>query len=253
MHYMNDAGYEVPDNHILVVPHDLGIEEHGYYKEVILPLAGEPKRDWFGSHFYYCLPLNIGNQYGFVIKSLIDVDVIWPGGESNPEFTFIDNDNSHKQTIKGGFGSGIITIQNRFALKTPPGINLMTIQPPNMFIPTCVAMTGVIETDQIRRDFTFNLKMTLPGHKVEIRKGDPLGAFIPIPRNFVENFKVVPAIDIFEAEVIQNDITESHTLSNERMTVDIDKPHMSGRRYFNGNHTDGSKYPDHQKRVYGPK
>ena len=253
MHYMNDAGYEVPENHILVVPHSLEIEEHGYYKEVILPLAGEPKRDWFNEHFYYCLPINIGNQYGFLIKSLIDFDAVWPGGEANPIITIIDGSNEHKQTIKTGFGSGIITIQNRFALKTPPGINLMTIQPPNMFIPTCVAMTGVIETDQIRRDFTFNLKMTLPGHIVKVRKGDPLGAFIPVPRNFVEKFKVVPAVDVFPAEIVENDVKESAVLSHERQTVDLEKPHQSGRRYFSGTHTDGTKYPDHQKRVIGPK
>jgi hypothetical protein len=122
-----------------------------------------------------------------------------------------------------------------------------------MFVPTCVAMTGVIETDQIRRDFTFNLKMTLPGHIVKVRKGDALGAFIPVPRNFVENFKVVPAVDVFPAEIVQNDVQESAVLSTERQTVDLEKPHQSGRRYFNGNHTDGTKYPDHQKRVIGPK
>lgn len=247
--YMNDAGHEVPDNNILVVPHSLDLPGNGYYEEAILPLAGEVKRDWFNSHFYYCLPINIGNQYGFVIKSLIDFDAVWQGGVINPEITMIDDSNSHKQTIKCGFGSGIITIQNRFALKTPPGINLMTIQPPNMFIPGCVAMTGVIETDQIRRDFTFNLKMTVPNLKVEVRKGDPLGAFIPIQRNFVENFKVRPATDVFPVEIVQNDIDESNRLSVERTTVDIPRPHMSGRRYFNGEHSDGSKYPDHQKRM----
>lgn len=253
MQYMNDPGFEVPDNHILVVPHNLGIPENGYYNEVILPLAGETKRDWFTSHFYYCLPINIGNQYGFVIKSLIDFDIFWQGGLTNPTITMIDNSNEDKQTIKAGFGSGIVTIQNRFALKTPPGINLMTIQPPNMFIPGCVAMTGVIETDQIRRDFTFNLKVTVPNLNIEVRKGDALGAFIPVPRNFVENFKVVPATDIFTPEIVQNDINESDALSVERTTVDIPRPHMSGRRYFNGEHTDGTEYPDHQKRVHSPK
>jgi hypothetical protein len=249
MIYMNDPGHEVPENHILVVPHSLDIPENGYYNEVIMPLAGESKRDWFNAHFYYCLPINIGNQYGFVIKSLVDFDATWPGGEADAIITIHDNSNDHKQTVKSGFGSGIITIQNRFALKTPLGINLMTIQPPNMFVPACVAMTGVIETDQIRRDFTFNLKMTLPNHKVEVRKGDALGAFIPVPRNFVENFRVVPAVDVFHVDIVKNDIEESATLSNERQTVDLEKPHMSGRRYFNGNHTDGTRYPDHQKRV----
>jgi hypothetical protein len=247
VNYINDPGYEVPDNHILVVPHDLSLPNSGYYNEVILPLAGEVKRDWFNAHFYYCLPINIGNQYGFVIKSTVDFDVIWPGGDQAAQITMIED--SGKQFIKNGFGSGIVTIQNSFALKTPPGINIMTIQPPNMYIPGTMAMTGVIETDNIRRDFTFNLKITVPNYKIHIRKGDPLGAFIPIPRNFVEEFKVVPAIDIFNKDIVQSDIIESQVLSQERQTVDKEKSHESGRRYFNGNHTDGQKYYNHQKRL----
>ena len=47
-----------------------------------------------------------------------------------------------------------------------------------------------------------------------------------------------------------NDINESSNLSTERNTVDKEKNHMSGRRYFSGTHTDGSTYLDHQKRVY---
>lgn len=251
--YINDPGYEVPENHILVIPHSLDIPDNGYYNEVIYPLAGEMKRDWFTSHFYYCLPINIGNQYGFVIKSLLDFDIIWKGGELDAEITMVDTSNLDKQSVKNGFSSGIVTIQNRFALKTPPGINLMTIQPPNMFIPGCIAMTGIIETDQIRRDFTFNFKVTVPNYKIEVRKGDPLGAFIPIQRNFVEKFKVKPAIDFFNSDVVNQDIYESSRLSVERSSVDLSKPHQSGRRYFNGLHTDGSKYADHQKRVETPK
>lgn len=245
--HLNDAGYEVPENTIIVVPHV--IQNDGFYKEIIEPLKGNPKRNWFTSHFYYCLPLTIGNQYGFMIKSLIDFDVIWDGTENNPDISFIDNSNSNKQIIQTGFGSGIITIQNRFALKTPPGINLMTIQPPNMFIPGCVSMTGVIETDNIRRDFTFNLKVTVPNLKISIRKGDPLGAFLPIPRNFVENFNINFIQDIFPINIHENEIKESQKLSLERNTLDQNKPHQSGRRYFNGLHTSGEQYLNHQKRM----
>ena len=245
--HLNDPSYEVPNNAIVVVPHVL--ENDGFYKEIIEPLKGNPKRDWFTPHFYYCLPLTIGNQYGFVIKSLIDFDAIWDGTENNPNIEFIDNTDSNKQIIQTGFGSGIITIQNRFALKTPIGINLITIQPPNMFIPGCVSMTGVIETDNIRRDFTFNLKITVPNLKISIRKGDPLGAFLPIPRNFVESFDIKLVQDIFPIGIHQNEISESNNLSMERNNSDKDKPHQSGRRYFSGTHISGEKYTNHQKNM----
>lgn len=245
--FLNDPGYEVPEDKIIIVPHSL--DDDGHYKEIIQPLKGNPKRDWFNAHFYYCLPLTIGNQYGFIIKSMVDFDAIWDGTQANPELTFHNDENGQKQIIKTGFGDGIITIQNKFALKTPKGINLMTIQPPNMFIPGCSAMTGVIETDNIKRDFTFNLKMTVPNIIVNIKKGDPLGAFIPIPRYFVDKFDIELVGNLFPEEIHQNEAAEACALSIERSTVDLDKAHQSGRRYFNGLDIDGSKYPDHQKRV----
>ena len=57
----------VPENTIVVVPH---FKNDTSYLDVIQPLKGEAKRDWFDQAFYYCLPLTIGNQYGFAIKSL---------------------------------------------------------------------------------------------------------------------------------------------------------------------------------------
>lgn len=245
--YINDKGYEVPENTILVVPH--AVDHDGFYTEILKPLKGNPKRDWFNAHFYYCLPLSIGNQYGFVIESLRDFEITWSGGKSDVEITFLNDDNNNKQVVKGGFGSGIITVQNMFALKTPPGINLMTIQPPNMFIPGCVSMTGVVETDQIKRDFTFNIKVTVPNLKITVKKGDPLGAFIPIQRHFVDNFDARLVTDIFDRELHVSEVQESVNLGNERDTIDKEKPHMSGRRYFNGINFDGTQYPDHQKRV----
>jgi hypothetical protein len=245
--YINEPGYEVPDNKIIVIPHS--IEDDGHYKDVIKHLKGETKREWFNPHFYYCLPLNIGNQYGFLIQSLRDFDIFWDGSVGEAQVTFLNDDNKNKQTITTGFASGVITVQNCFSLKTAPGINLMTIQPPNMFIPGCTAMTGVVETDQIRRDFTFNFKVTVPNMTISVRKGDPLGAFLPIPRYFYDKFEIELVSDIFDRQLHENEIGETYRLSHERNTVDLEKAHQIGRRYFNGTHTDNSQYTDHQKRL----
>lgn len=245
--YINDPGYEVPENKILVIPnsdwHD------GWYKDIILPLKGEAKRPWFNSHYYYCLPLNIGNQYGFVIKSMRDFDIFWDGTTSDALIRFLNNDNEDKQTIQDGFNNGVVTVQNHFHLKTQPGVNLMTIQPPNMFIPGTVAMTGVIETDQLRRDFTFNLKITVPNTWIGVRKGDPLGAFIPIPRYFVDNFEVDIVSNYFEEGLVKNERIDGREFDRQRAADDKRKPHESGRKYFNGIHAFGEKYTDHQKRL----
>jgi hypothetical protein len=248
--FINDPGFEVPENKILVIPNKL--KGNGRYDEIIEPLKGNPKRNWFNKHFYYCLPLMIGNQQGFVVKSLRDFDVYWDGRENQSEdihITFLNDDNKDDQYFKGGFSQGILTIQNSFSLKTPPGIGLMTIQPPNMYIPGTVAMTGVIETDQIRRDFTFNLKITMPNMVIKVRKGDPVGAFIPVQRRFIDNFEVDLVSNYFNNDVIDNEHLEEQKLNKEREMVDKNKPNKSGRRYFNGIHSDGTKYPDHQKKL----
>jgi len=248
--YLNEPGYEIPKNKILIVP--LSENHDGYYKDIIEPLKGKVTRDWFNNHFYYCLPLNIGNQYGFVIKSLRNFDMTWDGSTHNKNdvtFNFHDNENSEKQDIHGGFAEGVVTIQNCFTLRTPTGINLMTIQPPNMYIPGTSALTGVIESDQLRRDFTFNLKLTMPNYKITVKKGDPLGAFIPIPRYFVDNFEIDTIENLFSKEVHQNEIKDQQEFGRQRMSEDKEKAHESGRKYFNGIHAFGDKYQDHQKRI----
>ena len=79
--FINDEGHEVPENKILVVPHSLNSPT--YFEEVITPLKGMPKREWFDPHAYYCLPLTVGNQYGFMINSLRDFEFVWPGGRQD--------------------------------------------------------------------------------------------------------------------------------------------------------------------------
>lgn len=248
--YINDPGLEVPENTILVVP--TTIDGDGNYKNIIQPLKGAIKRQWFSDHFYYCLPVNVGNQYGFVVVSTKTFDMTWDGSENRPNdvsFNFIEDDLMSGQHITSGFGNGVVTIQNNFALKTPPGVNIMTIQPPNLFIPGCVSMTGVIETDQIRRDFTFNLKITIPNMTIRVNKGDALGAFIPIPRYYVDKYELSNVSDVFPKELHQNELDDANELGRQRNEEDKGKPHQSGRKYFKGQHAFGQPFQDHQKRV----
>ena len=244
--YINSKGNEVPDNTILVVPHR--VDGLSYHEEIIESLIGKVDRDWFDPHFYHCLPLTIGNQYGFIVKSTRSFTAVWCGNEEGPVIEFSDGDDT-KQIISNHFNFGVITVQNRFALKTPPGINLMTVQPPNYYTAGLMAMTAVIETDNIRRDFTFNLRMTIPEMKVYVKAGDPIAAFIPIARNTVEKYNVKLITDVFSTEQHLLEVIESDTLGKERQTRDKDRKRGNGQRYFKGEHTDGQRYPNHQKKL----
>jgi hypothetical protein len=243
---INNPNSLVPDKAIAVV-FNPGVNKL-QAMELMAPLRGELKRDWFTSHFYYCLPLTIGNQYGFVFKAERDFEAVWDGSSEPNGVTLYMAEAARMQTVSAHFGEGIVTIQNPWHFRTAPGVNLMTITPPNMPQHGIHHMTGVVETDNLRRDFTFNIKLTEPGARVSFKKGDPIGAFIPIQRYYVDDFNLVDAATIFTEEDIAEEWAVGTDFAIARQTVDMAKPHQAGRLYFKGEDSRGNKFPDHQKR-----
>lgn len=244
---------EIPDNIITIIP--LNKSKKDDYKLVLQSLHNCVKRDWFVKHAYYCLPLTIGNQYGFVVKSLYNFSVTWNGGERPSDVTIdfenIEEYNQFKplQKIEPHFGMATITIQNGFSIRTHPGVNLMTGNPPNYCIDGIYHMTGVVETDNLRRDFTFNFRITRANTEIKINKGDWIGYFIPYPRHFVDKFSIVEASNIFTDEQIEEELQCGRDFGVERQTTDQLKHGGNGRRYWKGEDVYGNKFPDHQKKL----
>jgi hypothetical protein len=242
---INDENNKVPENTILIVTDNDSY--NSTVAEIVEPLKGKLKRDWFVKHAYWCLPLTIGNQYGFAIKSLYDFEAEWKGGDA-PNDVIVKVDGADgRQFISSHFGMGVITIQNRFVFRTPPGINLLTMNAPNVITPYLQNMTAVVETDNLRRDFTFNIRITVPNVKVQVKKGDIISGVIPIPRFTVENYEIKLANEYMSADVIANERQAAIDFGKERSQEDTKKPNGNGRRYFNGEDVYGNKFTDHQK------
>jgi uncharacterized protein YgfB (UPF0149 family) len=123
----------------------------------------------------------------------------------------------------------------------------MTIAPPNFVQPGIMHMTGVVETDNLRRDFTFNLKITERDRPIHFKVGDPVGAFIPVQRYFVDGFSIKAASDLFTQDQIQNELDTGKEFARLRSTEDVDKNHQAGRLYFKGEDAWGNQFDDHQK------
>ena len=248
---------KVPDHRILALPYD----DHyaGLQDAVFLPLRGQHKRAWFSKHAYLCLPLVIGNQYGFAVKSLFHATFLWNGGPE-PADTTITVHNTEEADAFGGlqllasqFGLGIVTVQTAFALRTPPEVNLMTLQPPNAFIDGLQNLTGVVEADNLRRDFTFNLKITRPDHPIEIKVGDLLAAVLPIPRGFVEKFEMVDAYEAVSPDTVALEQQTARDFGREREEVDAKNKRGVGRRYFKGEDVYGQRFEhSHQQVLTAP-
>jgi len=246
---INDGINDVPDNTIAIFYNALDTETDISAKQLIQ--RSTKKRDWFTPHFYRCLPLTIGNQYGFTISSQFDFAVEWDGNDSVDSvrvFTFLDESETDKlyPRIETHFGHGIVTINPPFTLRTPPGVNLMTINPPNHILPNITVMTGVIETDNIRRNFTFNLKIQMPGIRTFFPAGTPLAGFIPIPRYYADSFEIKDAEEIFNEETFIEEIQAYLDTAMFRDEVEVDYKHEVGKLYFKGVDVYGNKFPDHQ-------
>lgn len=252
--YINENGNNIPNNIIVIFP-NCGIEGKNFkekkYKEIIDDFRSNSKRSWFPQHFYNCLPLVIGNQYGFGIKSLYNFKAIWDGGDT-PESIKLEIEDypecDHAQEIVSHFGSGILTLSNYFILRTEPGINLMVLPPANYFTINLVPMSAVIETDNIRRDFTFNFKIVEPNKEVVVKKGDVLSSFMPIPRYFIDNFEFKVVQDLFDQNTIDKEILDQDELGRQRQEEEPKEPPY-GKKYFKGIHAFGEKFTDHQTKV----
>jgi hypothetical protein len=248
---INDGINNVPDNTIAIFK-DLSANAFDLKNidTILKPL--DKKRDWFAPQFYRCLPLTIGNQYGFSISAQYDFAFEWDGGfdPGSVKFFFddpIDKIKHMQPMLESHFGCGVITVNPPFTLRTPPGINLMTINPPNYIIPNVTVMTGVVETDNLRRNFTFNLKVQMPNIRVKVQAGAPLAAFIPIPRYFVDGFLLKNSEEIFSESLILEEEQAANDALQYRIEVEPNLPGSSGRHYFRGVDVYGNNFPDHQK------
>jgi hypothetical protein len=263
----------VPDKTIAVFHNDITSR---LTRERLDSLFQKPnkKRSWFNPQAYHCLPLTIGNQYGFVVKTEFDFEVEWDGGDGpesvhiatfpeqicgvnncecgQGELKWIDNQYCFSRgqfpKLFTQFGSGILTLIYPFTLRTPPGVNLMTINPPNEVLPNITVLTGVVETDNLRRDFTFNLKIQTPYVKTRFPAGTSLAAVIPVPRYYCDQFTVKMADDLFDDQTVVEELQAIEDTFTSRREVDPYTESGLNKNYFKGEDVYGNNFPDHQKR-----
>jgi hypothetical protein len=244
----------VPEKTIVCIPviPGNGLKEFNMdFSSFLIPLNSDHKRDWFTPHFYKCLPLSIGNMQGFAFKSPFEFDVVWNGSSRPEDLQIIVNDNTviEKDTnhvsVSSEFGHGIFTIHFPLILKTPPGVNLMTIAPPNYPVPGISPMTGVVETDNLRFTFTLNFKVDLVDTVIRITKDYPIMGILPIPRYFCDSFTLVNAYDVLDKDIIEEErqVVEEH---NIRRIYQTKNNKDSDRIYYTGTDIRGNKFKDHQ-------
>lgn len=230
---INDENNLVPDKTIVIVP-KLNVSKESI-QQIIKPLKGEKKRDYFVEASYFCLPMMVANQYGFVIETTSTIHVEYDG--KNP-FRFMESDKASEGLhVSNSPQNNVINFRFPFMIRTSPMINLMVIAPPNYLLPTgLTVLNGVVEADNLQFDFTLNVLIQEKGELV-IPKGTPISALLPIPRYFADEFELKYAEDLYDKKVINFEQLSHSQWEHIRDTVD--KPHYAktgqrGRRYFKG-------------------
>jgi hypothetical protein len=252
-----DENLVVPDKTIAVFPVKPinGLKPFDMnYQEFLKPLNTTHKRTWFTPHFYHCLPLSIGNMQGFSISLPFEIELFWNGGNEEKDLKIIAKvEEQYIEeyfgvnciSLSSHFGHGIVTINLPIQLKTPPGINLMTLAAPNFPLSGLSAMTGVVESDNLRFTFTINLKVTIPNAPIIIEKNYPIASLLPIPRYFCDSFELKNAIDIFDKKIVDNEVEVVYQHTEKREESNKNKSGQD-KIYYNGMDVLGNKFKDHQ-------
>jgi hypothetical protein len=251
---------KVPDKTIAVFMDPSHLDKFNFEKFTSLVKKPTKKREWFDSYFYNCLPIIIGNQQGFVITANFGFSAIWNGGPAHNDITIkydevMRDENGNLPILFPGvsshFGFGTISIATPFLLKTPPGVNLMTINPPNYILKNVTVLTGSVETDNTNMPFTFNLRIHEPNVVTHFPKGTPLSGFIPVPRYFCDGFEIKDASTIFKKEVFDKEIKKfrdsiEKRLNSRKASFPGTEPKPE-KDYFYGKDVYGNDFPDHQR------
>jgi hypothetical protein len=152
----------------------------------------ESNREWMdntpGRYAYRCLPLVMANQFGWILKSDVDVEVCWDGGISLDSIHFLGAHPEGK--VFSHFGSGILTWSLPTVFRTPQDTYLVVSGPPNSPKRGIVPLEGIVETEWLPFPFTMNWKFTEPNFKVSFSVGEPIARVFPYPRKYIESFDI---------------------------------------------------------------
>ncbi len=223
-----------------------------------LPIVcAKPVRAWMDRitdrGAYRCLPLVIGNSYGWEILSPCRFMVAWNGGDSAADLVVKGEDDFPiEQYVTSHFAYGVFTIQTTYLFRTEPGWDLMATGPFNYVNDGITPLTGIVETDWSPYPFTMNWRMTRPG-AVMFEKDEPLCLIVPVMKGMLE--QVQPEIrSIDDAPELQMQMNDWSSRRREfvQKLHDGDPEVMKQswqRDYFLGRLPDGQPIEHHTQRI----
>jgi hypothetical protein len=206
----------------------------------------ELKRDWMketpDSYAYRCTPMNVANQYGWYVLCPEDFSAKWLGDNALDGVSIRYKDNQKLNFANSEFGSGVLTINLDFVLRTEPNVSTYIRGVPNFLKDGIQPLDAIVETDWLPFTFTYNFKFTRHA-RVEFKKDEPLFSFFPIYRNFAEDSDIstnrIESDPVFFKKYTEYANSRDHYLKNNDGTFQKyyrDAKDPNGQSYSPTNH-----------------
>jgi hypothetical protein len=154
-----------------------------------------PRRDWMDQtdqrYAYRCLPLTMGNQFGWELLCPSTFDVLWTGGRDVRSVQIVRLDRGTGELPTSHFGHGVLTFNLCHLFRTDAPFQMYVTGPPNAPKDGIAPLTGLVETDWLPFTFTMNWRFTRPGVPVRFEEGEPFCHFFPVLSGALESVEPV--------------------------------------------------------------
>ena len=206
---------------------------------------------WNG-YAYRCLPMTVANGFGWTVLNNHRFTVKWNGGNQLTDTIILydklaDGKNPYNPAVSH-FGTGILTFNVGFLIRTPEKINLYVKGPANSPKRGITALEGIVETDWLNFTFTMNWKITEPNYEIVFEKDEPICTFFPYPRNYIEQFDAISKNITLDPDVHKK-YTE-YAKSRSEYNANLKTNGAKGQRdYLRGVDKEGNSFDDHQNSI----
>ena len=212
-----------------------------------------PKRAWLdatGGFAYRCLPLNIANQAGWIVRCPAPFQAVWTGGDTTADTGVMVHPEHGRfsNQILSHFGFGVITFSLPWLFRTPEGYALWVRGPTNTPKAHAAPLDGIVETDWAASTFTMNWKITEPDRIVRFARGEPICMLTPVRVADLERF--APDVRTLDADPDLKAAYERWSASRTDFNADPERqPGDWQKDYFRGETATGEKAREHRSKL----
>lgn len=195
-----------------------------------------------------CLPLLIASSSGWWILNSHAIRVTWNGGVDKSAIHLEYKDGVGPGMAVSHFGSGVITWNIPFLMKTSPGYNLLVRGPANLPKDGVSPLEGLVETDHCNSTFTMNWKITRKNEPIIFEVGEPICMIVPQKRGELESFQTSMQSINDEPEIL-----EAYTAWSQGRSTFLNDLKVPGseacKREWQKDYFQGKDIPEHQTKL----